>query len=303
MPNKTSNKFISWLLFISLCLIWGSSFKLMKDSTSALTGSQIASLRIFAAALSVLPFAFLHIAKIEKKRLGYVAFSAVIGNLLPAFLFAIALTRIDGSLGGILNSLTPICVVLIGILFYKDRVASEKMLGLFIGFIGLVLLTLLPVLTGDKSISFENQGYLLLPVAATLLYGFNVNMVSHRLKDINPIHLATVSVAFMIIPTSYFLWAQGFFQLDFSNNEVQEAIIATSLLGILGSAVATVLFYSLVQRAGGLFASLVTYGIPFVALFWGVLDNESVTLLEVGCLLLILAGVYLANRAPTKKTS
>ncbi|MFZ9695718.1 MAG: DMT family transporter [Chitinophagaceae bacterium] len=241
--------------------------------------------------------------KIEKKRLGYVAFSAVIGNLLPAFLFAIALTRIDGSLGGILNSLTPICVVLIGILFYKDRVASEKMLGLFIGFIGLVLLTLLPVLTGDKSISFENQGYLLLPVAATLLYGFNVNMVSHRLKDINPIHLATVSVAFMIIPTSYFLWAQGFFQLDFSNNEVQEAIIATSLLGILGSAVATVLFYSLVQRAGGLFASLVTYGIPFVALFWGVLDNESVTLLEVGCLLLILAGVYLANRAPTKKTS
>jgi drug/metabolite transporter (DMT)-like permease len=303
MPNKTPNKLISWLLFISLCLIWGSSFKLMKDSTSALTGSQIASLRIFAAALSVLPFAFLHISKIQKSRLGFVAFSAVIGNLLPAFLFAIALTRIDGSLGGILNSLTPICVVLIGILFYKDKVAPEKMLGLFIGFIGLVFLTLIPVLTGDKSISFENQVYLLLPVAATLLYGFNVNMVSHRLKDINPIHLATVSVAFMIFPTSLLLWGQGFFQLDFSNTDLQEAVLATSLLGVLGSAVATVLFYSLVQRAGGLFASLVTYGIPFVALFWGLIDNETVALLDVGCLLLILAGVYLANRSPMKKAS
>ena len=125
MPNKMPNKIINWLLFITLCLIWGSSFKLMKDSADSLTGSQIASVRIFAAALIATPFAFWHIPKIEKTRLGIVAFSAVIGNLLPAFLFAIALTRIDGSLGGILISLTPICVVLIGILFYKDRVASE----------------------------------------------------------------------------------------------------------------------------------------------------------------------------------
>ena len=299
MPTKI----INWLLFISLCLIWGSSFKLMKDSADSLSGSQIASVRIFAAALIATPFAFWHITKIEKARLGIVAFSAVIGNLLPAFLFAIALTRIDGSLGGILNSLTPICVVLIGILFYKDRVASEKMLGLFIGFVGLVLLTLLPILTGEKTISFENQGYLLLPVAATLLYGFNVNMVSHRLKDINPIHLATVSVAFMIIPTTLLLWWEGFFLLDFSNPEIQNDIVSASLLGILGSAVATVLFYSLVQRAGGLFASLVTYEITFVVLFWGVIDHEKVTWLEVGCLLLILAGVYLANRAPIKKAS
>jgi drug/metabolite transporter (DMT)-like permease len=138
-------------------------------------------------------------------------------------------------------------------------------------------------------------------VAATLLYGFNVNMVSHRLNTINPVHLATVSVAFMIFPTSILLWYQGFFNLDFTNPAIQEAIFASSLLGILGSAVATVLFYSLVQRAGGLFASLVTYGIPFVALAWGIVDQEKVTLLEVGCLLLILAGVYLANRAPIKK--
>ena len=296
-----SNKLISWLLFVLLCLIWGSSFKLMKDSTSALTGSQIASLRIFSAALVSLPFALFQWRNIAIKRLPLVAFSAVIGNLIPAFLFAIALTRIDGSLGGILNSLTPICVVLIGVLFYGDKIAGQKMVGLLIGFVGLVLLTLAPVFTGQRAISFENLSYLLLPVAATLLYGINVNMVSHRLKDINPINLATVSVAFMIIPSTLLLSWMGFFSLDFSNAAIQEAIIAVSALGILGSALATVIFYSLVQRAGGLFASLVTYGIPFVALFWGFLDHEAITTLKVGCLLLILAGVYLANSSTVRK--
>lgn len=296
-----SNKLISWLLFVLLCLIWGSSFKLMKESTSALTGSQIASLRIFSAALVSLPFALFQWRKIETKRLPLVAFSAVIGNLIPAFFFAIALTHIDGSLGGILNSLSPICVVLIGVLFYGDKVAGQKMFGLLIGFVGLALLTLVPVFTGERTISFGNLGYLLLPVGATLLYGINVNMVSHRLKDINPVNLGIVSVAFMIFPTTLLLGWLDFFSLDFSNALVQKAILYTAILGIVGSALATVIFYSLVQRVGGLFASLVTYGIPFVALLWGFLDHEAITTLEVGCLLLILAGVYLANSSPVRK--
>lgn len=105
----------------------------------------------------------------------------------------------------------------------------------------------------------------------------------------------------MIIPSSLLLWQLDFFSIDFSNTMNQQAIIGTAALGVLGSAVATVLFYSLVQLAGGLFASLVTYGIPFVALFWGFLDHEAITVLEIGCLLLILAGVYLANSSTTRK--
>jgi drug/metabolite transporter (DMT)-like permease len=293
-----SNKLISWLLFIALCLIWGSSFKLMKDSTASLTGTQIASLRIVAAALVLLPFGLMHLSKIPAAKLPLVIFSAFIGNLLPAFSFAIALTRIDGSLGGIMNSLSPIWVVLIGVLFYGDKIALEKWMGLLIGFLGLVLLTMLPVLLGEKSISFENLGYVLLPVTATILYGVNVNMVSHRLQGINPLHLASVSVSFMLPPALLLLWYFGFFENDLSSAAVQSAIASSSALGIIGSALATILFYSLVKRAGGLFASLVTYGIPFVAIGWGLFDNEKITWIEVSCLVLILAGVYLANRSP-----
>ncbi len=297
-----SNKFICWLIFIILCIIWGSSFKLMKDSTVSLSAAQVAGLRIFSAGLVFLPFAIFHFSKIPRKKTGLVILSAVFGNLLPAFLFAAAMTKTDGSLGGILNSLTPICVVVIGILFFKDKIKTQKIVGVLTGFLGLVLLTLIPALTGEKTISFDNFSYTLLILLATLLYGINVNMVSHYLKGINPIHIATVSLACMTVPAGLVLWQQDFLAVDFSHAAVREAILASVCLGIVCSAIATALFYILVQRAGGLFASLVTYGIPFIALFWGFLDGEKITWIEIVCLGIILLGVYLANR-PDKKES
>jgi drug/metabolite transporter (DMT)-like permease len=102
------------------------------------------------------PFAIFHFKKIPKNKLGVVILSAVFGNLLPAFLFAIAMAnKMDGALGGILNSLTPICVVVIGILFFKAKIASQKIVGVLVGFAGLIILTVIPALTGEKPITFE----------------------------------------------------------------------------------------------------------------------------------------------------
>lgn len=273
----------------------------MKDSAASLNAMQIAALRIFAAGLVFIPFAFMHIRKVPRDKVGVVVLSAVFGNLLPAFLFAAALTKIDGSLGGILNSLTPICVVVVGITAFGIKIESRKIMGVLIGFSGLVLLTIIPVLLGEKSIQFNNLGYMLLAVGGTLLYGINVNMVSRYLKGVHPVHAATVSLAFMTIPAALVLWQQHFLQLDFSNVKTQQAVLAVSALGIAGSAIATALFYMLVKQAGGLFASLVTYGIPFVALAWGFIDHEPITWLQVLCLGIILLGVYLANRQTGQK--
>lgn len=297
-----SNKFISWIIFIVLCFIWGSSFKLMHDSQFGLSSTQIAAIRIFSAGLVFVPFAFFHFSKIPKSKLGLVILSAVVGNLLPAFLFAEAITRLDSSLAGILNSLTPICVIVTGLLFFKDHFKRQKIVGVVTGFMGLVLLTVLPLLLDKKSISFDNFSYTLLIVLATILYGFNVNMVGHYLKGLNPVHVATVSLAFMTIPAGLILWQQGFLQLDISEPVVKKAILESVALGVAGSAIATVLFYIMVQKAGILFASLVTYGIPFIALFWGFIDNEPMTWIKPICLGIILFGVYLANRPEQKKT-
>ncbi|MEO7984366.1 MAG: DMT family transporter, partial [Bacteroidota bacterium] len=280
----------------------GSSFKLMHDSQLGLSAPQIAALRIFSAGLVFVPFALFHFSKIPRNKLGLVILSAVFGNLLPAFLFAEAVTRLDSSLAGILNSLTPICVVVIGIFFFKDKIKSQKIVGVLTGFLGLVLLTLLPLVVEKKGMSFDNLGYTLLIVLATFLYGINVNMVGHYLKALNPIHIATVSLAFMTIPAGIVLWQQGFPYLHFNDKNVQDSIWASAGLGVAGSAIATMLFYILVKRAGILFASLVTYGIPFIALLWGFRDGEKITWIKLLCLGIILLGVYLANR-PEKKES
>ena len=275
----------------------------MRDSSVGISAPQIAAIRIFSAGLVFLPFAFFHFSAIPRSKTGIVILSAVFGNLIPAFFFALALTKIDGSLGGILNSLTPICVVVVSILFFKSKIGNQKIIGVLTGFLGLVLLTIYPALTGERTISFNNFGYTILIVIATFLYGINVNMVHHFLKGINPIHIATVSLAFMIIPAGIVLWHQGFLDLDFSNKAVQNAVIISAALGVVSTAIATALFYILVQRAGGLFASLVTYGIPFIALFWGFMDGEKITWIKFICLGIILLGVYLANRPDKKETA
>ncbi len=92
------------------------------------------------------------------------------------------------------------------------------------------------------------------------------------------------------------MWQQHVFSIAKYDQEARISIVYAGLLGIVGSAFASALFYILIKRAGGLFASLVTYGIPAVAIFWSVIANENVTILQISCLALILGGVYLANR-------
>jgi drug/metabolite transporter (DMT)-like permease len=268
-----------------------------KSLQGGLTAAQIASFRIFIAGLVFLPFAGLHISKIPRKKMGLVLLAGLFGNLLPAYCFVITINKIDSSLASILNSLTPICVAAIAISFFKDKIKNQKIIGIVTGFAGLCLLTLY-----QNTISLDNLGYALLAVAATLMYGINVNLVGHYMKDIKPVHLSTVSLSLMAIPSAFVLWQQDFFQLDFRNADIQKAIFNAGILGIGPSAFATVIFYMLVQRAGGLFASLVTYAIPLVALFWGLKDGEKITFVEIISLCIILFGVYLANR-PDKKES
>ena len=292
------NKFINWLLFLLLCIIWGSSFILMKHSKEQLTASQIAALRIFCAGMIFLPFAVFHLAKVPKQKTFLVILSGITGNLIPAFLFASAIAKnIDSSLAAILNSFTPIVVVLIAVGIFRDKIKSQKIIGVLLGFIGLVLLFL-----SWKGISFENFKYALLILFATICYGVNVNMVGHFLKELNPVHIATISLSFMIVPTAFVLWQQGFLQLAFGKSSVQWALVEAAILGVVGSAVATAIFYMLIKRAGGLFASLVTYGIPLVGIFWGVIDGEKITAKAIGCLILILLGVFLVNVPDKKQT-
>lgn len=285
----SNQKARNWILFTLLALLWGSSFILMKEGAKGLTGWQIGAIRIFSSALIFLPFAVVAIRKIPKSKLPLIVLTGVLGNLFPAFLFGIAIQqKIESSLAGILNSLTPLFVILIGVLFFKKTVPAKKVIGVFIGFAGLVLLSL-----SRGPVTLSEFGFTLLILLATLFYGLNINLITTYLKGIDPFRMATVSIAFLLIPTAVVLFLNP---VSFNTPQLRQSIGACVALGILGSSIATVLYYMLIKNAGGLFASLVTYAVPLVAIFWGVLFGEQIGLLQVACLGVILGGVYLANK-------
>ena len=286
------NKIINWVIFIALSFIWGSSFILMKLSSLQLNGWQIASIRIFSAGFFLIPFAIIHISKVPRRKIGIIIVSGLLGNLFPAYLFAIAIDKkLDSSLAGILNSLTPLLVIVISVLFFKAHVHFKKILGVLIGFAGLLILSL-----SKGGITLNNFWFASLIFLATLFYGINVNIVGFYLKDINPIKLATISLAFISIPAGIIMWQQNVPILFSQDATYFLPVLASVGLGLIGSALATGLFYILIKRAGGIFASLITYGIPVVAILWGIWDNENVSLVQVACLGLILSGVSMANK-------
>ena len=135
-------------------MIWGSSFILMKISKDELSAVQIAAVRIFSAGLVFLPFSLIHIRKLQRNKIIPVILTGMAGNLVPAFFFAEAIANdIDSALAAILNSLTPLCVVIIGLLFFKMKIQPIKIFGILIGLLGLVLLTI-----SQKNLQFENMG-------------------------------------------------------------------------------------------------------------------------------------------------
>jgi drug/metabolite transporter (DMT)-like permease len=283
--------FLNWLLFVVLSVVWGSSFILMKTSAEHLNGLQIGAIRIFAAGVCFLPWAIFHISKIPMKKLGIVVLTGLLGNFFPALLFATAIKENgESSLASILNSLTPLFVIVIGLLFFKTKVQRQKITGVLVGFAGLVILN---VLRGPVS---ANDNGVLLILIATVFYGMTVNLVSHYLKGIDGFKIASVSLAIMAVPACIIMWQQNVFTIARYDEQAQWSIAVACLLGIVGSAIATGLYYVLIQKAGGLFASLVTYAIPIVAIMWGLLANENISAAQIGCLAIILTGVYLANR-------
>lgn len=285
-------RLINWGLFILLCVVWGSSFRLMKEGNKFIDPYQVASLRIFSAGLVLAPFAFKAIRTIPRNKIFLAILSGLLGSFFPAYLFTIAQTRIDSSLAGILNALTPLFTVIIGVMFFRLKAAPNKWLGIIIGFIGLVLLPF----AANKGISLRDFSYSLLILLATIFYGVNVNMVGNYLRTVNSINIAALAFVFLMIPSAIILYVTGYFNLDLSNDNIIKATTASAVLGVMGTALASTLFYILLKRAGALFASTVTYGIPFVAIFWGLIDNETITIWQVGCLGIILSGVYLTNR-------
>lgn len=293
MPTISSK----YLLFFLLSLIWGSSFILMKMGMNGLTAWQVASVRIITSGLVLLPLAIPASRRVPTRLLGWVFLSGTLGSLLPAYLFCLAEQRIDSSLAGTLNALTPVFTIITGALFFSLKTPSHKVLGVIVAFSGAVLLFFSrQSLQASENLAFS--GFIFL---ATLSYGFNVNLVQSRLKTCSSLDIVSLALMMNAFPAMAVL---GFISDGIPKEMTSllgRSLGYAAILGVVGTSLANILFYQLIKQAGSLFASLVTYGIPFIAMAWGLIDGEDVSFGQAASLLVILFGVYLANR-PGKPT-
>ena len=284
--------FISWGLLVLLTLVWGSSFILIKKGLIVYSASQVASIRILSAALFMVPFAMSWLKRINKKHLPLIFISGFIGSLIPAFLFSIAQTRLDSAITGIVNSLTPVFVLLIGVIFYKQRITSLIVFGLLMAISGTAILIFYGS-AGNHSFNY----YALFVVAATILYGVNVNILKFNLSKLNPVAISSISI-FMVGPIAA-IQLFGFTDFTVRLSTGGDAVLALfylSVLGVIGTSLALMLFNVLIKMTTPLFSSSVTYLIPIVAVIWGLLDGEKLYFLHYLSMAIIILGVFLANR-------
>ncbi|MGX7667250.1 DMT family transporter [Flavobacterium pedocola] len=285
------SKQLKWILLALLSLIWGSSFILIKRGLVGLTPFQVGSLRMLFATTFLLIFGFKSLAKIPLGKWKYIALTAFTGTFVPAFLFAIAQSEIDSSISAILNSLTPLNTLLLGVSFFGLAFQRNQFLGVVIGLAGSLLL----ILSGASHNPDQNYFYALFVVVATLCYAANVNFIKKYLSDINPISITTGNFVVMALPALIILISTGFFS-QLHETKVQHSVMFVAILGIIGTGIANILYFKLIQMTSPVFAASSAYMFPVVAIFWGLLDGEILTMVQVLGAAIILGGVYLAAK-------
>lgn len=286
-----NSKQVKWFYLLILAFIWGSSFILIKKGLIGLSPYQLGAARILFAAIFLLLIGFRTLPNITLQKWKYIAITSVFGTFIPAFLFSIAETEIDSSTTAILNSLTPLNTLLLGILFFGIGFKKNQFLGVFIGLIGCVLL----VFNGAINHPEQNYYYATLVIIASACYAINVNLIKKYLYDLSPLTISTGNFAVLVMPATIILYATGFFN-EIHVEKVQLSIYYIVVLGVLGTGVANIIFFKLIQISSPVFATSVTYLIPIVAFFWGFLDHESLTFVQYFGAVIILFGVYLSSK-------
>ena len=275
---------------ILLAFIWGSSFILMKKGLVVFNDVEVAQLRMGIAWLSLLPFVWDKLFSVHKKHIIPILIVGFFGNGFPAFLFTKAQTQLDSSLIGILNALVPLFTFVLAMLLFKTKVKISQLIGILLGLSGAIWLI------AGGGLVLENASYSWYIIAATLCYAISLNTIKNYLQDMSAMDIS--GLAFFVVGP-FCLLALGF--SDFTDKINSEgsflALFYIFILSTVGTSIALVLFNQLVKGTTAIFASSVTYLIPIVAIFWGFIDGEIITINHFIGVAIILGGIHLVNKA------
>ena len=291
-----SNDNKKWVYLILLSIIWGSSYILIKKTLIGVSQLQLGSLRVIFTTMVLFILGFSSLKKIPKDKWKWIILTGYIGSFFPSFFFAFAQTEIDSGVAAILNSLTPLATLIIGVVFYKFIIDSKQILGVIIGLFGSFLL----IYEGSTINPDQNFLFVGFIITASVCYATSVNMLKAHLQDVPAISIALGNFLCILPPALIILFYSGFMNINvIESPKVQNALFYIIVLSVFGSAFAKILFNKFVQIASPVFASSVTYTLPVVAVMWGLLDGETINFRQILATIVILIGVYFANRRST----
>ena len=290
--QKTPTQWQNFLILGLVSLVWGSSFILIKKGVAVYSPLQIACLRIILSSLVFLPFAWKQLSTLKRKDLAPILWVGWIGSAIPAFLFPLAQTHTDSAVASMLNTFVPLNVFILGLLFFGVKFKWNKLFGVLLGLSGVFFL----LFNFGSGQSMNFNAYALFILLGGICYATSVNTVKTYAQHIHPLTL-TLAAFLSAMPIALILLLTTDFPHRLSNVDGGGmAFFYIFLLAALGTAMANVIFFHLTQRTNALFASSVTYLIPIVALFWGVLDGEIIGWNHLVGLSLALCGVYMTSR-------
>jgi drug/metabolite transporter (DMT)-like permease len=272
-------------LLLGLSAIWGSSFLFIKLGVDELEPAVVALGRVAVGAAILLPIAARRGGlALLRPHLPVLAVLGALNNAAPFWLLGFAETRIDSGLTAVIQAAAPIFTVLLAVrLDPSQRVTGIRLLGIGVGFVGVALLV--GVQSGGQVVGA------LAVLGAALCYSVSILVAGRRTAGIPPLHFAAGQLGFGTLLAAPF----GLLQLPDEAPEAK-AVLAVVALGVLGSALAYVLYFALIAQAGASRAILVTYLVPAFALVYGaVFLDEAVTASALGGLALVLAGTTLAT--------
>jgi drug/metabolite transporter (DMT)-like permease len=179
------------------------------------------------------------------------------------------------------------------VLFFATRARGIHLIGIVVGLVGAVGLIFSNRDDGPLTLSI----YALMPVIATLCYGLSGNIVKRQLYSLPPIATAALALTFVGPVSIVLALTSGLPETLRTVPGAWKALGYVSVLAVMSSAVALVLWNVLLQRTSALRASSVTYLMPVVAIGWGLLDGESIAFQQLAMIALVLSGVYIVSVA------
>lgn len=253
--------------------------------------TQVAAIRMTLASLFLLPFALPALKKLTWKNIGLLAIVGFSGNFFPAFLFTFSETGISTGYAGMLNSCTPIFALVIGFIVFKNRLNGIQMIGVGIGTVGIVGLTV-----AGQNLSITGSWiHIAAVVVATLCYAISLNTIKYTLQGMKSVHITSLAFFTILVPSTVLTVTSGSINTLQHNPHALTGLGYIAILSAVGTAFAVFLFNRLISNASVLFASSVTYLIPVVALLIGLGFQEKINVWQIVSMGVILLGVYIAN--------